>query len=137
MDARTPNRLPFHRLPVFPVLLARLAVILLAAAALFFGWRGVASGYSGLCVGLIAWLPNLVFRPQGVPLQRGAGGPEHSPVFLCRRSGQADSDGTVLFALAFVGGETPVGAGSVHLFVLALSVGWFAPLLMKNKISRP
>mgnify|MGYP000452804515 CR=1 FL=1 len=35
MDARTPNRLPFHRLPVFPVLLAQLAVILLAAAALF------------------------------------------------------------------------------------------------------
>src|SRR5690606_41917528 len=60
MDARTPNRLPFHRLPVFPVLLAQLVVILLAAAALY-GWRGPVAGYSGLCGGLIVWLPNLYF----------------------------------------------------------------------------
>ena len=60
METRTPNRLPFHRLAVFPVLLAQCVVFLLAALALW-QWRGAVTGYSGLLGGLIAWLPNLYF----------------------------------------------------------------------------
>src|SRR5690606_2935274 len=60
MESRMPNRLPFHRLPVFPVLLAQGIVLVLAAVALY-GWRGQVAGYSGLCGGLIVWLPNLYF----------------------------------------------------------------------------
>lgn len=60
METRTPNRLPFHRLAVFPVLLAQLVVLLLAALALW-QWHGVVAGYSGLCGGLIALLPNVYF----------------------------------------------------------------------------
>lgn len=60
MEIRTPNRLPFHRWAVFPVLLAQFVVLLLATLVLW-QWKGVVSGYSGLCGGLIAWLPNVYF----------------------------------------------------------------------------
>ncbi|NKW20198.1 F0F1 ATP synthase subunit I, partial [Rhodococcus hoagii] len=58
MEIRTPNRLPFHRWAVFPVLLTQFVVLLLATLVL---WQlaGTVSGYSGLCGGLIAWLPSL------------------------------------------------------------------------------
>lgn len=60
METRTPNRLPFHQWVVFPMLLAQGVVVLLAALVLW-QWLGAVSGYSGLCGGLIAWLPNLYF----------------------------------------------------------------------------
>ena len=60
MERRMPKRLPFHRLPVFPVLMAQLIVLLLAAAVCW-QWRGNVAGYSALSGGLIAWLPNLYF----------------------------------------------------------------------------
>src|SRR5690606_31904352 len=37
-----------------------------------------------------------VFRPQGVPLQRSPCSPGDSPLFLCGRDGQADSDGSAV-----------------------------------------
>ena len=43
METRTPNRLPFHRLAVFPVLLAQFVVLLLAALGLW-QWHGVVAG---------------------------------------------------------------------------------------------
>lgn len=60
METRTPNTLPFHRLAVFPVLLAQFVMVLIAALALWY-WHGVVAGYSGLCGGLIALLPNMYF----------------------------------------------------------------------------
>jgi hypothetical protein len=47
-------------LAVFPVLLAQFVILLLAALALW-QWQGVVAGYSGLCGGLIALLPNVYF----------------------------------------------------------------------------
>lgn len=135
MDARTPNRLPFHRLPVFPVLLAQLAVILLAAAALF-GWRGAVSGYSGLCGGLIAWLPNLYFAHKAFRFSGARAAQSIVRSFYAGEAGKLILT-AVLFALAFVVVkplEAPVLFG---IFVLALSVGWFAPLLMRTRLSRP
>ena len=66
MDVRTPNRLPFHRLAVFPVLLVQLLVLLLLALVLW-QWQGSVAGYSGF-----VWWPDClaaesVLCPQGVP----------------------------------------------------------------------
>ncbi|HDZ58346.1 MAG TPA: hypothetical protein ENI17_02455 [Pseudomonas xinjiangensis] len=60
MDARTPNKTPFIRLPAFPVLLSQAAMTGLVALALWF-FQGHIAGYSGLLGGLIALLPNSYF----------------------------------------------------------------------------
>ena len=135
MDARTPNRLPFHRLPVFPVLLAQLAVILLAAAALF-GWRGAVSGYSGLCGGLIAWLPNLYFAHKAFRFSGARAAQSIVRSFYAGEAGKLSLT-AVLFALAFVVVKPREAPALFGIFVLALSVGWFAPLLMRTRLSRP
>ena len=135
MDARTPNRLPFHRLPVFPVLLAQLAVILLAAAALF-GWRGAVSGYSGLCGGLIAWLPNLYFAHKAFRFSGARAAQSIVRSFYAGEAGKLILT-AVLFALAFVVVKPMEAPPLFRIFVLALSVGWFAPLLMRTRLSRP
>ena len=135
MDARTPNRLPFHRLPVFPVLLAQLAVILLAAAALF-GWRGAVSGYSGLCGGLIAWLPNLYFAHKAFRFSGARAAQSIVRSFYAGEAGKLILT-AVLFALAFVVVKPLEASALFGIFVLALSVGWFAPLLMRTRLSRP
>jgi ATP synthase protein I len=135
MDARTQKRLPFHRLPVFPVLLAQLVVILLAAAVLY-GWRGPVSGYSGLCGGLIAWLPNLYFAHKAFRFSGARAAQSIVRSFYAGEAGKLILT-AVLFALTFVVVkplEAPVLFG---VFVLALSVGWFAPLLMRTRLSRP
>ncbi|MGH8410358.1 MAG: F0F1 ATP synthase subunit I, partial [Pseudomonas sp.] len=46
METRTPNTLPFHRLAVFPVLVAQFVILLIASLALWY-WYGVVAGYSG------------------------------------------------------------------------------------------
>lgn len=46
MESRMPDRLPFYRLAVFPLLLAQLIVLLMAALVLW-QWQGVVAGYSG------------------------------------------------------------------------------------------
>ena len=135
MDARTPNRLPFHRLPVFPVLLAQLAVILLAAAALF-GWRGAVSGYSGLCGGLIAWLPNLYFAHKAFRFSGARAAQSIVRSFYAGEAGKLILT-AVLFALAFVVVKPLEAPLLFGVFLLALSVGWFAPLLMRTRLSRP
>ncbi|MFJ4252136.1 ATP synthase subunit I, partial [Pseudomonas sp. NPDC089741] len=69
METRKPNRLPFHRLAVFPVLMAQFVILFIAALALW-QWHGVVAGYSGLCGGLIALLPNVYFAHKAF---RGSG----------------------------------------------------------------
>ena len=129
MDGRTPNRLPFHRLPVFPVLLAQLAVILLAAAALF-GWRGAVSGYSGLCGGLIAWLPNLYFAHKAFRFSGARAAQSIVRSFYAGEAGKLILT-AVLFALAFVGVE-PLAPMQLFIgYLLALLAAACAPLLMK------
>ena len=135
MDARTPNRLPFHRLPVFPVLLAQLAVILLAAAALF-GWRGAVSGYSGLCGGLIAWLPNLYFAHKAFRFSGARAAQNIVRSFYAGEMGKMILT-AVLFALTFAGVK-PLDAPAVFgVFLLTQAVSWFAPLLMRTRFSKP
>ena len=135
MDARTPNRLPFHRLPVFSVLLAQLVVILLAAAALY-GWRGAVSGYSGLCGGLIAWLPNLYFAHKAFRFSGARAAQSIVRSFYAGEAGKLILT-AVLFALAFVVVKPLEAPRLCGVFLLALSVGWFAPLLMRTRLSRP
>lgn len=135
MDAHKPDRLPFHRLAVFPLLLAQLAVLLLAAIVLY-ATRGPVSGYSGLCGGLIAWLPNLYFAHKAFRF----GGARAAQVIV--RSFYAGEAGkliltAVLFALTFAGVK-PLEALTVFgVFLLTQLVNWFAPLLMKTRFLRP
>ena len=135
MDARTQKRLPFHRLPVFPVLLAQLVVILLAAAALY-GWRGPVGGYSGLCGGLIAWLPNLYFAHKAFRFSGARAAQSIVRSFYAGEAGKLILT-AVLFALAFVVVKPLEAPALFGIFVLTLSVGWFAPLLMRTRLSRP
>ena len=60
MDARTPNKSPFHRTPAFPVLVMQLAVTLAVALVLWI-FQGLIAGYSGLLGGLVALIPNCYF----------------------------------------------------------------------------
>ncbi|MFJ2494863.1 F0F1 ATP synthase subunit I, partial [Pseudomonas iridis] len=60
METRKPNRLPFHRLAVFPVLMAQFVILLIAALALW-QWHGVVARYNGLSGCLIAMHPKLNF----------------------------------------------------------------------------
>ncbi len=135
MDTRTPNRLPFHRLPVFPVLLTQLAVVLLAAAALW-ALRDAVSGYSGLCGGLIAWLPNLYFAHKAFRFSGARAAQSIVRSFYAGEAGKLILT-AVLFALAFVAVKPLEALALFGVFVLTQSVGWFAPLLMRTRFSRP
>ncbi|MDX1724465.1 MAG: F0F1 ATP synthase subunit I [Pseudomonas sp.] len=135
MDVRTPNRLPFHRLAVFPVLLAQLAVLLLAAAVLYVT-RGTVSGYSGLCGGLIAWLPNLYFAHKAFRFSGARAAQAIVRSFYAGEAGKLILT-AVLFALTFAGVK-PLDALAVFgVFLLTQLVNWFAPLLMKTRFLRP
>ena len=60
MDARTPNKSPFHRTPAFPVLVLQL-IVTLAVALVLWIFQGLIAGYSGLLGGLVALIPNCYF----------------------------------------------------------------------------
>lgn len=135
MDVRTPNRLPFHRLAVFPVLLTQLAVLLLAAAVLYVT-RGAVTGYSGLCGGLIAWLPNLYFAHKAFRFSGARAAQAIVRSFYAGEAGKLILT-AVLFALTFAGVK-PLDALAVFgVFLLTQLVNWFAPLLMKTRFLRP
>ena len=135
MDIRTPNRLPFHRMPVFPVLLAQWVVLLLAAVVLW-QWRGTVSGYSGLCGGLIAWLPNLYFARKAFRYSGARAAQAIVRSFYAGEMGKLILT-AVLFALTFAGVK-PLDAPAVFgVFLLTQSVSWFAPLLMRTRLSQP
>ncbi|WPC05149.1 F0F1 ATP synthase subunit I [Pseudomonas sp. MBLB4123] len=135
MDVRTPNRLPFHRLPVFPVLVVQLVVVLLAAALLW-QWQGRVAGYSGLCGGLIAWLPNLYFAHKAFRFSGARAAQAIVRSFYAGEAGKLILT-AVLFALTFAGVK-PLDALAVFgVFLLTQLVNWFAPLLLKIRLLRP
>ncbi|SNS56656.1 ATP synthase protein I [Pseudomonas segetis] len=135
MEVRTPNRLPFHRLPVFPVLVVQLIVVLIAAAVLW-QWRGSVSGYSGLCGGLIAWLPNVYFAHKAFRFSGARAAQAIVRSFYAGEAGKLILT-AVLFALTFAGVK-PLDALAVFgVFLLTQLVNWFAPLLTRTRFLRP
>jgi len=135
MESRMPNRLPFHRLPVFPVLLAQGVVLVLAAAALY-GWRGPVAGYSGLCGGLIVWLPNLYFAHKAFRFSGARAAQNIVRSFYAGEAGKLILT-AVLFALTFAGVKPLEPLALFGVFLLTQVVSWFAPLLMRKRLSRP
>lgn len=135
METRTPNRLPFHRWAVFPVLLAQLVTLLLAALVLW-QWHGVVSGYSGLCGGLIAWLPNVYFAFKAFRFSGARAAQAIVRSFYAGEAGKLILT-AVLFALAFVGVKPLAPLALFGAFLLIQGVNWFAPLLMRTRFSRP
>ncbi|CAE6955074.1 MAG: F0F1 ATP synthase subunit I [Pseudomonadaceae bacterium] len=135
MDTRTPNRLPFHRWPVFPVLVVQLIVALLLAAV-FWQWRGPIAGYSGLCGGLIAWLPNVYFAHKAFRFSGARAAQAIVRSFYAGEAGKLILT-AALFTLTFAGVK-PLDALAVFgVFLLTQLVNWFAPLLMKTRFLKP
>jgi ATP synthase protein I len=135
MDVRTPNRLPFHRLAVFPVLLVQLLVLLLLALVLW-QWQGSVAGYSGLCGGLIAWLPNLYFAHKAFRFSGARAAQAIVRSFYAGEAGKLVLT-AVLFALTFAGVKPLEPLAVFGVFVLTQLVNWFSPLLMKTRLLRP
>ena len=94
------------------------------------------SGYSGLCGGLIAWLPNLYFAHKAFRFSGARAAQSIVRSFYAGEAGKLILT-AVLFALAFVVVKPLEAPALFGIFVLALSVGWFAPLLMRTRLSRP
>lgn len=135
METRTPNRLPFHQWVVFPMLLAQVVVVLLAALVLW-QWLGAVSGYSGLCGGLIAWLPNLYFAWKAFRFTGARAAQAIVRSFYAGEAGKLILT-AVLFALTFAGVKPLAPLAVFGVFGLTQLVSWFAPLLMKTRLSRP
>ena len=135
MDVRMPNRLPFHRLPVFPVLVVQLLVLLLLALVLW-QWQGAVAGYSGLCGGLIALLPNMYFAHKAFRFTGARAAQAIVRSFYAGEAGKLILT-AVLFALTFAGVK-PLNALAVFgVFFVTQLVNWFSPLLMKIRFLRP
>ena len=135
METRKPNRLPFHRLAVFPVLMAQFVILLIAALALW-QWHGVVAGYSGLCGGLIAVLPNVYLAHKAFRFYGARAAPSNVRSFYAGEAGKLILT-AVLFALVFAGVKPLAPIAVFGAFVLTQSVSWFAPLLMRTRLSRP
>ncbi|AVO53157.1 F0F1 ATP synthase subunit I [Ectopseudomonas mendocina] len=134
MERRMPKRLPFHRLPVFPVLVAQLIVLLLAAVV-GWQWRGNVAGYSALIGGLIAWLPNLYFAHKAFRFSGARAAREIVRSFYAGEAGKLILT-FVLFALTFAGVKPMEAPMLFGAYLLTLMVSWFSPLLI-TKFSRP
>ena len=135
MDVRTPNRLPFHRLAGFPVLLVQLLVLLLLALVVW-QWQGAVAGYSGLCGGLIAWLPNLYFAHKAFRFSGARAAQAIVRSFYAGEAGKLVLT-AVLFALTFAGVKPLEPLAVFGVFFLTQLVNWFSPLLMKTRLLRP
>jgi ATP synthase protein I len=135
MDVRMQNRLPFHRLAVFPVLMTQLVVVLLFAAVLW-QWQGAVAGYSGLCGGVIAWLPNMYFAHKAFRFSGARAAQAIVRSFYAGEAGKLVLT-AVLFALTFAGVKPLEPLAVFGVFFLTQLVNWFAPLLMKKRLSRP
>jgi ATP synthase protein I len=135
METRTPNRLPFHRLAVFPVLMTQLVVVLIASLALW-QWKGVVAGYSGLCGGLIASLPNIYFAHRAFRFSGARAAQAIVRSFYAGEAGKLILT-AVLFALTFAGVKPLAPLAVFGVFLLIQMVNWFAPLLMRTRLSRP
>lgn len=133
MDPRTPQRLPLHRLPVFPVLIAQLVLLLIAASLLWFS-QGLVVGYSGLCGGLIAWLPNLYFAHKAFRFSGARAAQAIVRSFYAGEAGKLILT-AVLFALTFAGVKPLEPLAVFGVFLLTQTVGWFSPLLMRKRLT--
>ena len=135
MDVRTQNRLPLSRLPVLKVLLAQIMVVILIFAFLSVA-RGWTAGYSAVCGGLIAWLPNLYFALKAFRYSGARAAKDILKSFYAGEAGKFVLT-AVMFALVFACVkpiDAPVLFGA---FILTQMVSWFAPLLIKAKPLRP
>lgn len=135
MDVRTQSRLPLRRLPVFKVLIAQILVVILIAAVLTVV-RGWTAGYSAICGGLVAWLPNLYFALKAFRYSGARAARDILKSFYAGEAGKFVLT-AVLFALVFTGVkplDAPVLFGA---FIVTQMVSWFAPLLIKAKPLRP
>jgi len=130
MDARTPNKSPFHRTPAFPVLMLQL-IVTLAVALVLWGFQGWIAGYSGLLGGLVALVPNgyfafRVYRYSGARSARAIVGEFYS--------GEAGK--LILTAVLFIAvwlGVKPLEVAAVFGGYLAvLVVGASALLIVKG-----
>jgi len=135
MDVRTPKRMPFHRLPVFPVLITQLFVFVFVAVVLW-QWLGAVAGYSGLCGGLIAWLPNMYFAHKAFRFSGARAAQAIVRSFYAGEAGKLILT-AVLFALTFAGVKPLEALAVFGVFFLTQLVNWFAPLLMKIRFLRP
>ncbi|WP_313514429.1 F0F1 ATP synthase subunit I [Pseudomonas sp.] len=133
MDARKPQRLPLHRLPVFPVLIAQLVLLLIAASFLWLS-RGTVAGYSGLCGGLIAWLPNLYFAHKAFRFSGARAAQAIVRSFYAGEAGKLILT-AVLFALTFAGVKPLEPLAVFGVFLLTQLVSWFSPLLMRKRLT--
>ena len=130
MDARTPNKTPFHKRPSFPVLVLQAVVALFAALALWF-FQGPIAGYSGLLGGLIALVPNAYFAYR---VYRYFGARSARAIVSELFSGEAGKLilTAVLFITVWVGVE-PLEAVAVFIGYLAgLAVSASAPLIVSR-----
>ena len=135
MDVRMQNRLPFHRLAVFPVLMTQLVVVLLFAAVLW-QWQGAVAGYSGLCGGVIAWLPNMYFAHKAFRFSGARAAQAIVRSFYAGEAGKLVLT-AVLFALTFAGVKPLEPLAVFGVFFLTQLVNWFSPLLIRKRLSRP
>lgn len=135
MDVRMQNRLPFHRLAVFPVLMTQLVVVLLLAAVLW-QWKGVVAGYSGLCGGLIAWLPNMYFAHKAFRFSGARAAQAIVRSFYAGEAGKLILT-AALFTLTFAGVKPLAPLAVFAVFFVTQLVNWFSPLLMRKRLSRP
>ncbi|MGE8497029.1 MAG: F0F1 ATP synthase subunit I [Pseudomonas sp.] len=135
MDVRAPKRMPFHRLPVFPVLAAQ-AVVLLLLSAVIWQWQGRVAGYSAVCGGLIAWLPNVYFAHKAFRFSGARAAQAIVRSFYAGEAGKLILT-AVLFALTFAGVKPLEPLAVFGVFFLTQLVNWFAPLLMKIRFLRP
>ncbi|MCQ4313972.1 F0F1 ATP synthase subunit I [Pseudomonas stutzeri] len=127
------KRLPLHRIAVFPVLLTQLA-LLLAAAVVLWQWIDHVAGYSGLLGGLIALLPNIYFAHKAFRFSGARAAQAIVRSFYAGEAGKLIFT-SVLFALAFAGVKPLNPLSLFGVFMLTQGVGWFAPLLIKKRIS--
>ena len=124
------NQTPFHRLPVFRVLLLQALVGLVAvlACGVLFGF---VAGYSGMLGGLIAWLANLYFAHKAF---RYFGARSIRAVIQSFWSGEMGKLilTAALFALVFVGVHPVAPLALFGVYLLVLACGASALLLMKK-----
>ena len=125
--------LAIHRIAVFPVLLAQLALLISAAMLL---WQCVdpVAGYSGLLGGLIAWLPNIYFAHKAFRFSGARAAQAIVRSFYAGEAGKLIFT-SALFALVFTGVKPLNPLSLFGAFILTQGVGWFAPLLIKKRIS--
>lgn len=134
MERRSPRRRPFHQSPAFPVLLAQLIVLLVAALTIWL-LRGNVAGYSALLGGVIAWLPNVYFALKAFSFSGARAAKDIVRSFYAGEAGKLILT-FVLFALTFAGVKPLEALTLFCVYLLTLMVSWFSPLLIR-KFSRP